>query len=196
MVIGVATTDEQLAKAYFRQGCFDFVNGRNILWKGDEQKYGMAIAVSQFTQAVEKSLKAHVLLQVGRSTYARSTHRVWSVDLQPDSIGRRIWADSYLDGELRKLRIDAEAMLGGEKTIRLIRELESLTPERDWMRRNSEYPWVEDGNVTIPAEFFTDEIMAAKFAKTAEITIDRVAGRHQNLRNERRSVTEILPHLH
>ncbi len=200
MALRVAATSEQLACAYFRQGCFDAWNGHRVLKNEDESSFGEALAIAQFSQAVEKALKAYVLLEVEQGTYVQSTHRVWSVDLQSDALNRkaRIWTTHFRDGELRKLRTRMQNQLGGPKSTAIIEKLEALTPERDWSRPNSEYPWIDGGTVVCPAEYFheqLDHFIVLEYAKIADTTIGNIADSSDLLRKEQEDVSKIARNL-
>lgn len=164
MATGLAAGNEVLASALFEQACFDLRNAERMIQDG-ELIGVQALALAQAQQACEKSLKAFVLAEVGRTLYGeeiRPTHWVWSKDLQ--------------DGRLTLVRQKLQGLFGVAGpggTVHGLSALESFAPRMSWEAPSSEYPWVDrDGEVRVPATYFEDhEIEVAKFIKLTRTVI-------------------------
>jgi hypothetical protein len=131
------------SEATFLQAYFDLRNGQRLFeqWRSSE---AFALAMAQFQQSAEKSMKAMVLLDNKQKNSPEDaiimTHTIWQ-----DRICH--------DEQLRGIRSRLLKMLIEEDII----ELEVMAPQGSMNSVNTEYPWTNDqGTIVIPAIHFAE----------------------------------------
>lgn len=168
------------AEATYKQACFDFFNGKRI-YDFENAPHAMCVAIAQFQQCAEKSMKAMVLIELAKRSERTKdlvvTHTVWRDYISTNEDFRGI-----KNRLLKALNVDSgDALL----------ELENLAPIAEACSVNTEYPWTSFGRIEIPASYFNGKNELANDALRVARTVLQAASDYNSRLSKARDAARI-----